>query len=237
MDIIYSRKRLRFPKWQQPMPNKQWKKKQKQMKLILIVAVALLTVSMVSRLVAPLLNAQCVSRARAIATIVSNEEASKVMKDYEYADLSTIEKDEEQNMKMIHMNVVPLNEIMSNIAVAIQKRLDTVDREEFGIRMGVFSGNPLLVGTGPKINVQLSVVGNVETDMKSQFQAAGINQTLHKIYLDVSCTVRILTPYSNLEETIVNQVLLAESVIVGNIPDTYYNLEGMNQEAAVDVMN
>ena len=237
MDIIYSRKRLRFPKWQSPMQNWQWKKKQKQMKLIVIFAVALITVSIVSRIVAPLLNAQCLSRARAIATIVSNEEASKVMKDYEYADLATIEKDEEQNIKMIHMNVVPLNEIMSNIAVAIQKRLDTIDREEFGIRMGVFSGNPLLVGSGPKMNVQLSVVGNVETDMKSEFRAAGINQTLHKIYLDVNCSVRILTPYSKLEESIKNQVLLAESVIVGNIPDTYYNLEGMNQESAVDVMH
>ena len=73
--------------------------------------------------------------------------------------------------------------------------------------------------------------------MKSEFQSAGINQTLHKIYLDVSCNVRVLTPFSSIDEKVINQVLLAESVIVGNIPDTYYNLEGMNEEAAVDVMN
>jgi len=238
MDIIYSRRRIRFPRWQANMPhNKQWKKKQKQMRILLIVGVALLTFSMVTRMIAPMLNAQCAARAKAIATIVSNEEASKVMKEYEYADLATIEKDEDQNIKMIHMNVIPLNEIMSNIAVQIQNRLDTMDREQFGIRLGAFTGNPMLVGSGPKIKVKLSVVGNVETDMQSEFQAAGINQTLHKIYLNVSCNVRVLTPFTNIDEHITNQVLLAESVIVGNIPDAYYNLEGMGQEAAIDVMN
>lgn len=238
MDIIYSRRRLRIPRWQANMPNsKQWKKRQKQMKVVIIFGVALLTVSMVTRMIGPMLNTQCAARAKAIATIVSNEEASKVMKNYEYADLATIEKDEEQNIKMIHINVIPLNEIMSNIAVQIQNRLDGMDREQFGIRLGAFTGNPMLVGTGPKIKVKLSIVGNVETDMKSEFQEAGINQTLHKIYLDVSCNVRVLTPFSNMDERITNQVLLAEAVIVGNIPDTYYNLQGMSQESAIDVMN
>jgi len=237
MEKIYSRRRLRLPIFHANMPQKQWKKRQRQMKVITIFGVACITFSIVIRMIAPMLHTQCLVRAKSIATIVSNEEASKVMKDYEYADLSTIEKDAEQNIKMIHMNVIPLNEIMSNIAVSIQKRLNNIDREEFGIRMGAFTGSPLLVGSGPKIKVKLSVLGNVETDMKSEFQSAGINQTLHKIYLDVSCNVRILTPFDSVDEKITNQVLLAESVIVGNIPDAYYNLEGMGQEAAIDVMN
>ena len=79
--------------------------------------------------------------------------------------------------------------------------------------------------------------GTVETDLRSEFKEAGINQTLHRIYLEVKCNVNILTPYSTIKETIVNQVLLVEGVIIGNIPDTYYNLEGLNDEQNMEVIN
>lgn len=79
--------------------------------------------------------------------------------------------------------------------------------------------------------------GTVETDLRSEFKEAGINQTLHRIYLEVKCNVNILTPYSTIKETIVNQVLLVEGVIIGNIPDTYYNLEGLNDEQNMEMID
>lgn len=78
--------------------------------------------------------------------------------------------------------------------------------------------------------------GTVETDLKSEFKDAGINQTLHRIYLEVKCNVNILTPYDTITETITNQVLLTEGVIIGNIPNTYYNLEGLNSEQMMEVI-
>ena len=71
-------------------------------------------------------------------------------------------------------------------------------------------------------------MGDVETDLRSEFTSQGINQTLHRVYLQVKCDVNILTPFDNISRKITNQVLLMENVIVGNIPNTYYNLEGMN---------
>lgn len=79
--------------------------------------------------------------------------------------------------------------------------------------------------------------GTVETDLKSEFKEAGINQTMHRIYLEVKCNVSILTPYNTMTETIVNQVLLAEGLIIGNIPDTYYNLQGLNDDQMMEVIN
>lgn len=71
-------------------------------------------------------------------------------------------------------------------------------------------------------------MGDVETDLRSEFTSQGINQTLHRVYLQVKCDVNILTPFDNISREITNQVLLMENVIVGSIPNTYYNLEGMN---------
>lgn len=78
------------------------------------------------------------------------------------------------------------------------------------------------------VKIAISSVGDVETDLKSEFTAQGINQTLHRVYLQVKCHVNILTPFDNISQDITNQVLLMENVIVGTIPNTYYNLEGMN---------
>lgn len=78
--------------------------------------------------------------------------------------------------------------------------------------------------------------GNVITDLKSEFEEAGINQTLHRVYLEVVCNVTILTPYETITETITNQVLLIEGLIVGNIPDAYYNLEGLNSDQMLEMV-
>lgn len=83
------------------------------------------------------------------------------------------------------------------------------------------------------VKITISTTGSVETDLKSEFIAQGINQTLHRVYLEVKCNVDILTPFENTTKEITNQVLLMENVIVGNTPNTYYNLEGMNGNSDV----
>ena len=95
----------------------------------------------------------------------------------------------------------------------------------------------MLAGRGPGIKITISSVGDVETDLRSEFTSQGINQTLHRVYLQVKCQVNILTPFDNMSREITNQVLLMENVIVGNIPNTYYNLEGMKDNSdAIEVI-
>ena len=82
----------------------------------------------------------------------------------------------------------------------------------------------------------MATVGNVETELVSKFSQAGINQTLHRIYLNVSCKVTILTPFDSIEEIITNQVLVAEAVIVGDVPDNYYNLNGLKEDDLIELV-
>lgn len=93
-----------------------------------------------------------------------------------------------------------------------------------------------MAGRGPDIPIKMSTVGNVETDLVSQFSEAGINQTLHRIYLNVSCKVTILTPFNSIEENITNQVLIAEAVILGDVPSTYYNLNGLKSDDLIELV-
>lgn len=103
----------------------------------------------------------------------------------------------------------------------------------FKLLFGSFTGFKMLAGRGPGVKITISSIGDVETDLRSEFTSQGINQTLHRVYLQVKCHANILTPFDNISREITNQVLLMENVIVGNIPNTYYNLEGMNGKSDV----
>ena len=101
---------------------------------------------------------------------------------------------------------------------------------------GSITGSRYLSGAGPRIEIKILPQGSVTTDFKSEFESAGINQTIHRIYLDVACKVTIVTTYDSIEADIVNQVLMTESVIVGEIPEAYYNIEGIDSNSLLDTM-
>ncbi len=203
---------------------------------IAILTIAFTVVVVVCKAVGPVLDTLCKDEAKSIATLITNQEATNVMEQYSYEDLFSIEKDEQGNILMIKSNVFPINEIISNIPVKIQEAINNEGRKNIKIALGTFTGIKLLAGRGPNVNVKISSIGNVETDLKSEFYSKGINQTLHRVYLQIKCEITILTPFNDIQEQINNQVLIAENVIVGHIPSSYYNLEGMNSSNMSDII-
>ena len=234
---IYSRPRIRLPKlFFSNNEDKNLKRKQKIAKIFMIMVIAFSTVKIVLDAISPIFDALCEDKAKSIATIISNNEATNVMKDHTYDELFTIEKDNDGNITMIKSNIIPINEIISDVAVKIQTSINERGRENIRIALGSFTGSKFLAGRGPGVPIRISSIGNVETDLRSEFSAQGINQTLHRVYLQVDCEVSILTPYNTISEKVSNQVLLIENVIVGKIPSAYYNLEGVDSTSALELI-
>lgn len=241
MDKIYSRARIKLPNMNLPnlkMPNpKEVSSRKKRLIIVItILIIAIITFNIIMKSFSPIYEGLCRDKAKSLATIISNQEATKVMQDYTYEDLVTIHKDKNDNITMIKSNIIPINKIISDVGEYTQKRIDQEGENQIEINLGSFFGSKILAGRGPEVPLKLSVVGNVKTDLISEFKSAGINQTLHRIYLQVDCTINILTPFNNTEEAISNQVLLAENVIVGITPDSYYNLEGLDKNNAIDLV-
>ena len=220
---IFSRKRIHIPKI---IKKQKSKNIQKLLRIIIILLIAILIAKNVLDAVEPIIEERCKSLANGIATKICNEQATKVMADYEYDDFCKVIKDENNNVKMISVNMITINKIISDIPVYILEELNKEENNTFEIRLGSFTGSRILSGIGPNIQIRMMTDGEIETDLRTEFVDAGINQTLHRIYLNIKCNVSILTPYSIIKDEIYNQVLLTEGVIVGNIPETYLNLEG-----------
>lgn len=239
IEKIYSRNRFKFPKMEKEnmiLNRFNNDKTRKIVKIVAVLLIAFMVVEYVIKTVEPIIDIQCSSTAKSIATKVSNEQATNVMKDYKYDDFVNIDKTADGNIKLISANTITINKIISDIPLLIQNELEKVENSKFYIRLGTFTGSRILAGRGPKVEIKMSVIGDIETDLKSEFKEAGINQTLHRIYLEVKCNVSILTPVNSITEVITNQVLLAEGVIVGNIPDAYYNLKGLTSDNVVDII-
>lgn len=232
-DKIYSRDRIYIPIFDKLKRNNydgenNFQKRKNAFALILIVIIAVTTASITIRAITPIIDNLCVDEAKNIATKISNQEASKVMNKYTYEDLITIIRDDSGNIKMLQINTKTVNELISDIPVNILAEYKKSENSNIYIRMGSILGIRIFSSLGPQIKIKISNVGNVETNLKSEFKSEGINQTLHRIYLDVSCQVTMLTPYNTIKEKIINQVLIAESVIVGEVPESYYNLNTSN---------
>ena len=234
---IYSRPRIKIPPiFSNNIGDKNLKRKQKIVKIFIIMVIAFSTVKIVLDAILPIFDTLCKDKAKSIATIISNEEATNVMKEHTYDEIFTLEKDKDGNITMIKSNIIAINEIISDVAVKIQNTINQRGRENIEIALGSFTGFKLLSGKGPGVPIKISSIGNVETDLRSEFSEKGINQTLHRVYLQVDCEVSILTPYNSITEKVSNQVLLIENVIVGKIPSTYYNLEGFDSNSALDII-
>ena len=127
-----------------------------------------------------------------------------------------------------------INEIIGKITNNIQNKLDQNSMISVKLNFGSISGISALSVISPQFKIALERAGNIETEIKSEFTSVGINQTLHRIYLNLTCTVDILTPFESIGKSITSQVLLTETVIVGTVPDTYYNYDNLGFE---DVLN
>lgn len=227
MSKIYSRKRFILkPNFR--APNRTFIIKKNTIKIILTIIIFIIIYEMIFSYIEPVFETLCEEEVKSFATIVTNQESTKVMNKYQYEELYTIEKDGEGNIVIIKSNVVPINNMISDLTECIQNRFNETEKTEINIPIGNLLGTYFFSGVGPNIPIKVAMSGTLDTEIKSEFIAQGINQTLHRIYANFDANVKILTPIKNYEKTITNQVIIAEHIIVGNIPDAYYNLEGMN---------
>ena len=235
MDLIYSRRRIRIPKFyifNRRAPNKN----NKANKIIILLLFIIFIVILLIEAIMPLFNQLCSDKAKSVATIICNSQTTKCLQGYGYSDFILIHRDNNENIVMLESNVININKVISDIAEKIQIEINNTQNEDITISLGSFSGISLLSGRGPKVPIRISTIGNVTTDFRSEFIEKGINQTLHRLYLQIECEINVLTPFNTVSEKIANQFIVAENVIVGNIPNSFYNIEGVTDSDAINLM-
>lgn len=158
----------------------------------------------------------------------------------DYDRLISFEKDNDGRITAVKSNMAEFNRLQSAIIEDVLGKLSEVSTKEISIPVGTLLGSPFLAGRGPLIRVRMQSVGSSSAHFENAFTSAGINQTRHQIYLVVDVSVSILLPGFSTMTKVSSTYAVAETVIVGSVPENYTyfsNSEDMAQNAEEYIMN
>lgn len=159
---------------------------------------------------------------RASTTIAVNDAVYYTLSDeMRYDDLVRINRDNEGNIVAVAANPLKINKIARDTASISQSNLKNLSLNGIPIPLGALTGIEALAGLGPSISFRIIPVSSVSCGFSSSFESVGINQTKHSIYLNVIADISIVMPTRTENFAVTTDILVGESVIVGNIPDTY----------------
>ena len=145
-----------------------------------------------------------------------------------YDRMVYFEKDLDGRITALKTNMGLVNRLKTDTLNRINDEIMALDSDHIGIPLGSLFLPELLAGKGPRINVRVLSIRNSEADFCSRFSEAGINQTLHQLTLVVSVDVAVLVLGKTEGFTVESEVVVAETVIVGTVPDTYLQTGGNN---------
>ncbi|MGE5557887.1 MAG: sporulation protein YunB [Bacillota bacterium] len=172
----------------------------------------------------PTLNIIAAAQAERVATqAVNTAIKEKVVPDIRYEDLIFIKTDNRGKVVLMQPNTGEINRLSSLATLEVQKILSQAPTVKVLVPLGQITGNRLLANLGPSIPLFFQPLGVVDTKVQDKFEQAGINQTRHKIYLEITCRVRVIIPLFGSQMTVKSLVPVSEAIIMGEVPQVYIN--------------
>ncbi len=171
-------------------------------------------------------KSETIVKAKAVDTI-SEVSMNVFSSEFKYDDVIKIDKDLEGNINLIRADTIKLNKLSSEIALQCNDELRKMGNIGIDVPMGWITERSVFYDLGPEINIKIQPIGNINIDYDSKFESAGINQTRHKIYLNVRAMVRVIVPLHSQDVEVTCDIPVAETIVVGKIPETALDFSGI----------
>lgn len=199
--------------------------------LLLAAAISIGFFQCMSARLKPLIETVAVSRTINLISLAISEETDGSLAEemLSYPDFVSLETDSDGKVTTLSFRTVEGTRFKRLMTERLVARLESLDPEALAIPLGNLTGVVLFSALGPSVRVRVQSVGDVKTAYENEFTAAGVNQTKHSVYLKTEVTVYLLIPGEIIPVTVQERVCVAETIIVGEVPDTYLNLrDGAN---------
>ncbi|KFX58041.1 sporulation protein YunB [Clostridium botulinum] len=163
-----------------------------------------------------------------VLNIINSNSIKLFADEFNYNKMIKIEKDNDGNITLIQADTVKLNYLASKLSIQCNEELQNLEDIKIKIPLGWFTDNSIYYNLGPQMAIRVEDVGNINANYESGFESAGINQTRHRIYLNVESKVRVILPFKTNEVEIVTKVPVSDTIIVGKIPETAIDFKQSN---------
>lgn len=176
----------------------------------------------IQRWIRPTVETRLIYQAKTYAVAALEETVRQELEqmDLSYGRLVRVSR-EEGRVVSLETDTVLLNQIKSRITQAAVRKMEKLSDYRLTVPLGSVSGIDLFSGKGPKVRFLLQPQTAVESQILQQFQSAGVNQTQHRIYLQLDVEIEALIPGFSAKTSVQTQVELAQTVIVGEVPQFY----------------
>lgn len=145
----------------------------------------------------------------------------------QYDRIVYFEKDLNGRITALKTNMSEVNRLKTSILNTINDEILALDTADLGIPIGSMFLPEILAGKGPAIPVEIIAIRNSEATFSSNFSEAGINQTLQQLVMEISVDVAVLVMGDTSSFTVTSQVVVAETIIVGDVPETFLQTGGL----------
>lgn len=178
-------------------------------------------------------------QARTIATKAVNQSTNLFVQqsDTSYEQLAIIQRGPDGQVTSVQANMPRINALASEVTSAVVEELQLLARQPVEIPLGTLIGGQLFSGRGPKLSFYVVHRGGLESTVHNEFTSAGINQTMHRILLEFRIDILGILPGYTASTTITTQICLAETIIIGAVPEYYTQVEGSDDDPADIISN
>lgn len=182
----------------------------------------------------PYASAAVEYQGKIIAVRMVTDAVTEVLADetINYDELFSLSNDQTGKIASITTNSIYVNKLANLLTKEITEKLSGERYSEYKLPIGTFFGNELLLGRGFDITLKVSPIGYADTKIISELSQAGINQICHSLYLKTDISFTTLIPLYNANFSLSNEFMIAEAVIMGEIPESYTQISGIDNENA-----
>ena len=144
-----------------------------------------------------------------------------------YEEIMDVTKDELGKINLISADTMKLNELATKVAIEAQDDIEEVGSVGVKVPIGYALKNNILAYIGPTITVKMEPIGRIKTSYESLFESAGINQTRHKIYINLETNLKIVLPLQSREVEVKHQIPISDNIILGEVPRTSIGIDAI----------
>ena len=200
--------------------------------LLIATGLILLFFMVLSSQLRPVIRTMAVGKVTNLISSISAAAVDDSLDDLqmEYSSFIIMERNGDGSVVSLSGNIQASSRFKRQVVDSLVNRLENIDADELGIPIGTLTGRLLLSALGPEIRVNIQTVGDVTANFESSFSNAGVNQTMHRITLELTIIIYLVIPGEVVPVTVEESVPVAETVVMGEVPETYVQLDGNDMQ-------
>ncbi len=191
--------------------------------MIAVLAVVIFLLVQLDRCIRPTAEVVCTEECRRYASNLISSSIHETLSEHpcDYEDFAELRYDSSGNITAVETRTQNVNQLQAQLLSDMNHALESSRNHEIAVSLGTASGVWIFAGRGPEVPLRFLPIGNASVQLISTLESAGINQTCHTLRIQVMVHVAGAIPFCRTETDVIYEYLLAETVLVGRVPDAY----------------